>query len=568
MRNLLSKYFFGAALCFAFLTIQSTSLSALEIGSGDVIDLVVGDIETVTANNLTRVSITNPDIADISDAQNGKVSVLAKRAGSTVLFLWDTAGKRSIKVRVVNEDLKMVRARVQKILDEANIEGVSLQVNEEEGKVVISGAVSKEDKIRIEKILARYSDSMLNFITEEKDESLVQVDMQIVEISTSLEQNLGILWGYSSSSSGSTSNTNSGSTNLNYQETIPSGNKFKDLFKIGNFQRTTPIEATVNALVQEGKAKLISKPRLVVISGKQASFLVGGEIPIENTTTNASGTSSTTSTTYSQYGVNLMVTPTIREGKIDVVLNVDIRDIDNSNSSNGNVAFITRSAQTDLLMDNKQTVALAGLIKYSSSETITGIPYLSKIPIVGGLFRNRQNPSPDTNTEMVIILTPMVLADKKFADKQLVMPTPAERQGWQEVDSKYEHESINAPQVVTPMVSSAIVPLATPSIMPSAITSYARMVQERISRKITYPYQAMQNYWTGTVKLQLRILRNGTLASEEVTQSSGHIVFDEDAIHAAKMAAPYDMFRAGMNQQELIFTIPIVYNKAAQTGKT
>ncbi len=55
-----------------------------------------------------------------------------------------------------------------------------------------------------------------------------------------------------------------------------------------------PLEATVNALLQEGKARLISKPRLVALSGKQASFLVGGEIPVLNTTTNTTGTTQTT----------------------------------------------------------------------------------------------------------------------------------------------------------------------------------------------------------------------------------------------------------------------------------
>jgi len=562
------------ALVLGLMSLQATSLSALEASSvSGVVDLVVGDIETVPASNLIRVSITNPEIADISDAQNGKVSLLAKRAGETVLFLWDAAGKRSIKVRVVNEDLSMVKARVQKILDEANIEDLSLQVNSDEGKVVVSGTVSKDDKVRLDKILGRYSDSLLNFVTEEKDESLIQVDMQIVEISTSLEQNLGILWGTATNGTTGTattadsSNTNSAAVGLNYGENLPGGDTFKDLFKIGKFQRTTPLETTVNALIQEGKARLISKPRLVVISGKQASFLVGGEIPVENTTTNSIGTSQTTSTTYSQYGVNLMVTPTIRQGKIDVQLNVDIRDIDSSNSSNGNVAFITRSAQTDLLMDNKQTIVLAGLIKYADSELVTGIPYLSKIPIVGALFRNRQNPSPDTKTEMVIILTPMVLSDKKFADKELVMPTPAERHGWQEMDSRYEHVSLTgsglpAGKIVAPEDRVA----ATPPL--SEMASYARLLQEKISRMITYPSQAMQHYWTGTVKLKLRVLRNGTLAAEEVIQSSGYSVFDEDALRAAQKGAPYDVFTAGMKQDELIFMIPIVYNKANGAGQS
>ena len=566
MKSHFLKYFFSIVFVLVFMMTRGASLSAQEnaADTSDAMDLVVGDIENVTANGLIRVSITNPEIADISDVQSGKVSLLAKRAGETVLFLWDASGKRSMKVRVVNEDLSVVKARVQKILDEANMPGISLQINTDEGKVVVSGAVSKDNKVRLDKILGGYKESLLNFVTEEKDESLIQVDMQIVEISTSLEKNLGILWGTAGGGTGTVTvgsgSTNSGAVNLNYQENMPSGHKFADLFKIGSFQRTTPLEATVNALVQEGKARLISKPRLVVVSGKQASFLVGGEIPVENTTTNSIGTSQTTSTTYSQYGVNLMVTPTIREGKIDVQLNVDIRDIDASQtaSSSSGVAFITRSAQTDLLMDNKQTIVLAGLIKYTDSEQVTSVPFISKIPILGALWRNRQNPSPDSNTEMVIIVTPMVLADKKFADKQLVMPTPAERQSWQEIDAKYEHE---------PIGNKGMAPdnSATPL---SEMTIYARLIQEKISKMITYPQEAMQNYWTGTVKLRLRILRNGTLASGEVVQSSGHAVFDEDALRAAQMGAPYDAFTAGMNQDELVFMVPIVYNKVTEGGQS
>jgi len=574
------KYFFSIVFVMVFMMTRGASLSAQEnaLDTQDAIDLVVGDIETLPANGLIRVSITNPEIADISDAQNSKVSLLAKRTGETVLFLWDASGKRSIKVRVVNEDLSVVKARVQKILDEANMTGISLQINTDEGKVVVSGAVSKDNKARLDKILSGYKDSLLNFVTEEKDESLVQVDMQIVEISTSLEKNLGILWGTAGGGAGTvtvgSSSTNSGAVNLNYQENMPPGHKFKDLFKIGSFQRTTPLEATVNALVQEGKARLISKPRLVVVSGKQASFLVGGEIPVQNTTTNSIGTSQTTSTTYSQYGVNLMVTPTIREGKIDVQLNVDIRDIDSSqttSSSNG-VAFITRSAQTDLLMDNKQTIVLAGLIKYADSEQVTAVPFLSKIPILGAIWRNRQNPSPDSNTEMVIIVTPMVLSDKKFADKQIVMPTPAERQGWQEINAKYEHEPMGglpAGQIITPDNNATDNRSTDNRVTPlSEMTIYARLIQEKISRMISYPQQALQNYWTGTVKLRLRILRNGTLASGEVVQSSGHAVFDEDALRAAQMGAPYDAFTAGMNQDELVFMVPIVYNKVTEGGQS
>ena len=183
--------------------------------TADVIDMIVGDIQTVPADGLTRVSVTNPDVADISDAQSDKVSLLAKKAGQTVLFLWDAGGKRSVKVRVANEDLTALKARVQKILDEANIKGASLEENFDIGKVVISGDLSKDDKNRMEDILQPYSDNLLDLVKEEKSEDLIQVDMQIVEISTTLEKNLGIEWGNTGGGSSASSTSTPSTTGTN-----------------------------------------------------------------------------------------------------------------------------------------------------------------------------------------------------------------------------------------------------------------------------------------------------------------------------------------------------------------
>jgi pilus assembly protein CpaC len=560
------KKFLIVALGFGLSGLLMPRLSADENTqeTHDVIDMVTGDVEMVPASNLTRVSVTDPEVADISDAQSDKVSLLAKKAGETVLFLWDSNGKRSVRVRVVSEDLDSVKARVQKILQEANISGVSLEENLDEGKVVVTGALSKEDKQRMDKILQRYSESLLNLVKEEKSEDLVQIDMQIVEISTSLEKDLGILWSTAATSTSSTAGSSTTPGLINETEALPSTNgngKIGDFFKIGNFSRT-PLEATVNAFIQEGKARLISKPRLVALSGKQASFLVGGEIPVLSTTENAAGTSGTTSTTYSQYGVNVTVTPTIREGKIDILLNVDIRDIDSSNSSNGNVAFITRSASTNLFMDNKQTIALAGLIKYADNEQVTRVPFLSNIPIVGMLFRNRSTPSPDTNTEMIIILTPSVITEKKFADNQLVMPTPQERDSYKEISAKYEQEPL--PSNWPPSSDKSTIQ-ETSSILPG-VTAYARMVQEKISKAIFYPQAVLGNSIAGTVRLKLHILKDGSMDSEEVIESSGNYLLDQYAMQAARSAAPFEAFTAEMDQDGMTFTIPIVYNRLVSSG--
>ena len=130
-----------------------------------------------------------------------------------------------------------------------------------------SGALPKDDKNRLENILQPYSDNLLNLVKEEKNEDLIQVDMQIVEINTSFEKDLGVLWGNPllTTSTGSGSSTTPGL--LTETENLPSTNgngKIGDFFKIGSFSRSG-LQATVNAFIQEGKARLISKPRLVEI---------------------------------------------------------------------------------------------------------------------------------------------------------------------------------------------------------------------------------------------------------------------------------------------------------------
>jgi len=574
MKSIFIKKLFSLTLGFALFLLYIPHLSADEKSSDEsaVLDMITGDIQTITVHNLTRVSVTDPDTADIADAQSDKISVLAKKPGDTILFLWDDKGKRSVKIRVANEDLDGIKEKIQRLLDEAKITGITLDENMDIGKVVLEGAISKDDKARLDDTLDPYSDNLLNLVKIEKNEDLIEVDMQVLEIDTTFEQTLGIDW----------SNTANGLSLTYGEQGVPLGLKAKDLFKIGNFERTTPLQATINLLLQEGKARIISKPRLVVVSGKQASFLVGGEIPIESTTTNTTGLTLTSNTTYAQYGVNMTVTPTIRDGKIEVILNVDIRDVDTSPPTGTNgIAFITRTASTNLLMDNKQTIALAGLIKHTDSVNVNAVPYLSKIPVIGTLFRSTA--TPNTNTEMIVILTPTVMTDKKIADHQLAMPTPEERNADNEVNTKYESEPLPSWPAAKATVTPTAAPIVTPTEIPatisrevpspkvvspealSAMTSYARMVQIRISKAITYPKMTSKSL-AGTVKLKLHILKDGSLDSEEVIESSGNNVLDQDALQAAKAAAPYDVFSSGISDNDLLFTIPIVYNKTIFQG--
>jgi TonB family protein len=88
---------------------------------------------------------------------------------------------------------------------------------------------------------------------------------------------------------------------------------------------------------------------------------------------------------------------------------------------------------------------------------------------------------------------------------------------------------------------------------------YGQLVQERIARTIVYPKEFEKYGWEGTVKLNLRIQRDGTLAYATVKESSGYSVFDQCALKAAEVVAPYSGFPAESDLQEVNVMVPIVY---------
>lgn len=492
------------------------------------IKMVKGDLYVVKVKNLSRVSIVDPNIADISDAQTEEVTIIGKRAGQTVMFIWDDEGKKSVNIRVILEDLELVKERIARLVQKAEIKGVKLDANSLEGRVVVTGTLEEDDREKMDKILEVFDETVINMLKDKVYGDQIQIDVQITELNESLTKSIGFNW-------------TGGDDNfaLSYEETLPkTDGSVGDFFKIGDFNRVTAMVAAVNASIKEGKGRILSKPRLVVVSGKEASFLVGGEIPFKTTTLNNTGGTVTEETSFKQYGVNMTITPTIKNGKIEIDLNVEVSDVDASNASGDSVAFITRTATTHLNLNDKQTIVLAGLIKKSKSSEVKRLPFISKIPVVGLLFRNNSTPTPNQDTELVISLTPTILKDMMSEEK-------AETVAKSKAAQKKE-----APINIMPVEGNQIIS-----------AGYAQELQVKISSAINYPYEAKENGWEGTVKLGLHILKDGTLANVSIRESSGHSIFDEDAVNTAKILAPYPPFSSEMTGEDVVVVVPIVYSQ-------
>ncbi|OGX37822.1 MAG: hypothetical protein A3C36_05885 [Omnitrophica WOR_2 bacterium RIFCSPHIGHO2_02_FULL_52_10] len=503
----------------------------------DDINLVKGELVTIKVYSMTRVSVTDPEVVDIVDADEQELLLVGKAVGQSALFIWDEHGKRTIMLSVFNQNLDLVKSRLQKLLKTEDIHEVTLDINPQEGKVVLSGDIPDHKRDLYDNIIEPFHDDIINLVVDEVIEDMVQIDMQLTELNETLQKSLGIDW------------TTGGRTGIapNYEEDQwPTDGHIRDFFKIGEFNRTGQLIAAVNALITEGKARLLSKPKLVVVSGQEASFLVGGEIPVRTTTSSSTGTQENVE--FKEFGISMTITPTIRKQKIDINMNLEISEIDASTAStvSSDVAFSTRSASTHLFLDDGQTIVLAGLIKKSESQTLSKIPFIGDIPVLGLLFRSRVNPIPVQDQELVIALTPHILKQQEAPGAQQAFSSDS---GMAAADQSISADLAPQQNMIPHYIG-----------IPREMTEYVRDIQQKISQASVYPSEARQYGWEGTVKVGMLILNDGTLAFALIKESSGHEIFDEVALNTAKRLAPFRAFPTDTDLQELNVTIPIVYS--------
>lgn len=229
---------------------------------------------------------------------------------------------------------------------------------------------------------------------------MIEVAVEIMEIDSQSALQAGLSWG-------SITTTNSASSTTPNNITI-SENTPPSLLSLGSFTRDS-LTASIQLLINRGKAKILSKPKLLTISGEQASFLAGGEIPYA--TENKEGA---TNVEWKPYGVKLNIKPTVDSSEnIDANLRAEVSEIDDSNGiiSSGIVipALKTRWAETSVYMKSGNTLVIAGLIDEESQKATSGIPLISDIPIIGELFRFTNDQK--SQTELVIFVTPTLIGE-------------------------------------------------------------------------------------------------------------------------------------------------------------
>jgi Flp pilus assembly secretin CpaC len=173
---------------------------------------------------------------------------------------------------------------------------------------------------------------------------------------------------------------------------------------VAPFMRVTRLAPTLDLIIQSGHAKILSEPNLVTTPGTEAKFLVGGEIPYAFSTGLGQ-----ISIVFKEYGVKLDMTPKmLGNGCIETTIAPEVSDLDFQNgiSLNGFVvpALKTSKLSTDMITQPGESVVMGGLLRRIEQRTISRMPVLGDLPILGPLFRSTRYQS--SQTDVVFVMTP------------------------------------------------------------------------------------------------------------------------------------------------------------------
>ena len=264
----------------------------------------------------------------------------------------------------------------------------------------------------------------------------VLIEARIVIVRDDFSRDLGIRWGVTQvsepgngllavtgSGTGASGMINSGIDNINttgqpfpielpplperYMVNLPVANPAGKL-ALALLNDDFLVDLELSALQAEGRGEVVSSPRVITANQKEASIRQGVEIPYQE-----ASSSGATTTQFKEAVLSLTVTPQITPDDriiLDLVVTKDSVGAQVSNDQGGSIPSIdTRAIQTQVLVDNGQTVVLGGIYETEESEDISKVPFLGDIPGLGALFRSTRKVS--NKSELLIFVTPKILKE-------------------------------------------------------------------------------------------------------------------------------------------------------------
>lgn len=368
------------------------------------INVLVGQSRVINFDRpIGRFSISNPEIAEAVMVRPDQVLVNGKAFGQVNFIAWEKADSKFIVFDVfVRANLSLIDSQIRALFPRDDI-----RLSQANGSVVLSGTVSDPQTVtQADSVVQAAGFKTVNMLASPvKNAMQVQLQIRVAEVSKNKLRDLGSSYLYQGSP-GAGGFVNGGGP-------ASPGDIVGGLLS-GTFSPATNLillggntHALIRAMQTNGALRALAEPNLIAMDGQVASFLAGGEFPIP-IIQGGSGNGNAVTIQFKEYGVRLNFKPTIiDEDHIRLELEPEVSTIDFANGVRfqGFVvpALRTRRARTGIELRDGQSFALAGLLDNNESRSLSKVPIVGDIPILGNLFKSTQYQKQET--ELVFIVT-------------------------------------------------------------------------------------------------------------------------------------------------------------------
>jgi pilus assembly protein CpaC len=414
---------------------------------------------------ISRVVVSEPKIADAIVVSPHEVMVNAKTAGHATVIVWEgTLDPARYEVTVTPDTTETMNARHSLETELKALPGAGVKYSWNGETIVLSGSASPEMAKHAQALASMHAKTVVNLIQlpppAEPRQILLQVKFATVDRTALSELGFNYfsqnnkLIGAGSTQQFATprftplQSSAPGSTTVN----------FSDLLNIFVFRPDLNIGATIAALAQRNLLQILAEPNLIVVEGKDASFLAGGQFPFPTLTSTPTGGSTAPVITvqFKKFGVQLDFTPTVTpSGAINLKVAPEVSSLDFTNAVvlEGFTipALSTRRAETEVVLRDGESFAIAGLIDNRVQQQLSKVRGIGDVPIIGKLFQSRSTTK--STDELLVVITPRFVKplpaneNAKLPDTvEAFLPTVKEQQAAADAKNK----KAKAPKFVGP----------------------------------------------------------------------------------------------------------------------
>jgi pilus assembly protein CpaC len=365
------------------------------------------------ATDVSRISTSNPEVVDAVAVSTREVLLNAKSPGAATVIIWSKGGPRTQYGVAVEPNLEPVRALLKSTFPEADV-----RVHAARDSLSLTGTVpTQATGERAAALMAPFAKVVVNNlrVVSAAPEKQILLRVKIAELNRTASVQLGfnLVQTGAGNTIGSIGTGQFSAVHPSELQAASEGSSAKftisDALNIFAFRPDLNLGMFIKALQSRGVLQILAEPNLVASNGKEASFLAGGEFPVPIVQGGANAGAVTI--VFKEFGIRLTFQPTITEhGTIRMTVKPEVSTIDLGNAvlySGFTIpALATRRIETSLELGEGQSFVIAGLIDDRVVTSLSKIPGLANIPLLGALFKSRQDQK--SSTELVVIVAPEI----------------------------------------------------------------------------------------------------------------------------------------------------------------